>query len=319
MGWRSANMPTTDFDVMGIDVCVATFRRPVLLARLLQSLHEQQLPAGVRLTVIVVDNDPSQSGRDTVQAAIDRGWPVRYFTQPEKNISLTRNVAVAQATADLIAFIDDDEAASPQWLAHLLKTLQSTQAAAVIGPVQGELAPEAPDWVRQGGFFDAPVQATGTLCLRGATNNALVRRSLIPDLQQAFDPAFGLTGGEDTDFFERLKARGGTMVWCQEALVTEDVPPFRSTMRWLLRRDFRGGQRFADIQGRPRQPVAFAGWLLHRSALALVATMGMVLSWPFSRARGVWFAKKVATNLGQLSSIFSRRLAEYGAPEPHAR
>lgn len=312
-------MPTAELDTSRIEVCVATYRRPALLARLLQSLHDQQLPEGTDLAVIVVDNDPEQSAGATVQAAIDRGWPVRYFTQPEKNISLTRNVAVAQATADLIAFIDDDETAPPRWLAHLLRTLQTTEAAAVIGPVQGELPPDAPAWVRSGGFFDAQVQATGSQSLRGTTNNALVRRRLIPDPQHAFDPAYGLTGGEDTDFFERLKTRGGRLVWCQEALVTEDVPPDRATLRWILRRDFRSGQSFADILGRPRRIAALLPWTVYRSGLVLVAALGTAFSWPFSRARGVWCAKKVATNLGQLSTLTNQRLAEYRAAEPRPR
>jgi hypothetical protein len=41
-----------------VSVCVATYRRPAGLARLLASLGRMKLPAGLRVEILVVYNDP---------------------------------------------------------------------------------------------------------------------------------------------------------------------------------------------------------------------------------------------------------------------
>jgi succinoglycan biosynthesis protein ExoM len=299
-------------NLTSIDLCIATYQRASMLENLLDSLSHQVLTPSLTIAkIIIVDNDPAHSGRPTVEAAQTRGLPVHYLTQPQKNIALTRNMAVAHATAPLIAFIDDDEIATPDWLSSLYTALREHNADIVIGPVQGKLPHEAPNWVRQGGFFDAPQQSTGSTMLRGATNNALLKRSLIPDPKNAFNPRYGLTGGEDTDFFERLKTRGAKMIWCQEALVLETVPPDRTTVKWLLRRDFRGGQTFADILGRPKAFAPRLKWFIYRLTLAIGALFCTLSTWPFSRVLGMRCAKKSASNWGQLSTVFSKRYVEY--------
>ena len=49
-----------------VTVCVATCQRPVGLARLLSSLEQLAVPAGVELEIVVVDNDPERSARDVL-------------------------------------------------------------------------------------------------------------------------------------------------------------------------------------------------------------------------------------------------------------
>ena len=53
-----------------------------------------------------------------------------------------RNSGVAAARAPLIAFLDDDEEAPPQWLAGLMQVQAETDADVVFGPVRGR-APES--------------------------------------------------------------------------------------------------------------------------------------------------------------------------------
>lgn len=299
-----------------IDICIPTYRRPTLLGRLLESLHAQQLPEGVETAWIVVDNDPEESGRAVVAAAAARGWPARYLTQPKKSIALTRNVALEATSAPYVALIDDDEMATPQWLQHLYATLTRHQADAVFGPVQGILPSNAPAWIQECGAFDRDSHVTGSERPHGATNNVLLRASFVREHQMRFDPAFGLTGGEDTDFFLRLKARGAKLVWCQEALVTETVVPDRLSARWILRREFSTGQTYADITGRPRQMIRLPGWALHRLGLVCVAAVLALANLPRSRGKAMRWVRKMATNLGQLSSMQTSRLKAYARVTP---
>ena len=49
---------------------------------------------------------------------------------------------------------------------------------------------------------------SGTVCTTGSSANALLNRKIIETGNIGFDPVYGRTGGEDTDFFGRLSAAG---------------------------------------------------------------------------------------------------------------
>lgn len=141
--------------------------------------------------------------------------------------------------------------------------------------------------------------SSGTRVEFGGTGNALVKASAVRG-KLAFDPRYGLSGGEDTDFFYRMWRSGALMVWCQEALLTECVSEERLTIRWLLRRAFGGGQRFADIAERPDGGMRLSTWFAKRSSLAVAASLLTMR-----------YAIKVAANLGQVSTILGYRHQGY--------
>jgi succinoglycan biosynthesis protein ExoM len=298
---------------MRIDVCIATFKRPVLLERLLRDLRAQQLPVGVSTHIIVVDNDAEESARPVAIAFQAAGTSLEYLTQPEQNIALTRNCALDHSQGDLIAFIDDDESAPTGWLASLLTAMERYAADVVLGPVMGILPADAPPWIVKGRFFERPERPTGTRVQVGGTGNALLRASAVRG-KIAFDPRYGLTGSEDTDFFHRLRRRGALMVWCQEALLTEDVAPGRLTMAWLFKRGFAAGQRYADIVNRPSGGVRLPLWIGNRASLAVGASLLAMSCMPFSKALAGRYAIKVANYLGQLSTILRYRHQPYRNP-----
>lgn len=295
-----------------IDICIATFQRPILLERLLRDLSAQQLPDDVATQIIVVDNDVRESARAVVTAFQSSGAPIEYLTQPEQNIALTRNRALDHSQGDLIAFIDDDESAPKDWLATLLTTMERCAADIVLGPVNGVLPPGAPGWLVKGRFFEQPERRTGVRvkALVGGTGNALMRASAVRG-RFAFNPRFGLSGGEDTDFFHRLWRSGAVVVWCQEARLTEAVPEERMTVRWLLRRAIRTGQTYAEILNRPEGGLRFVGWIILKLVAVLITGGLAVAAFPISRSKAMHFAIKCTSNVGQLSWIASYRLLEY--------
>ena len=111
-----------------ISVCIATYRRADRLALLLQDLLAQTL---LPVQVVVVDNDAGLSAQATVdqfnaqQHARAATFELVYGTQLERNISLTRNLTVAMATGEWLAFIDDDERAPLNWLQQLFDAAQA--------------------------------------------------------------------------------------------------------------------------------------------------------------------------------------------------
>lgn len=293
-----------------IDVCIATFKRPELLGQLLRSLHAQDLE-GLAPRIIVIDNDQAQSARAVVEALRgELGLDIVYDTEPQQNISLARNRAMSHVQAEYFAFVDDDETVSPRWLRSLLACMHEHRADIVFSPVYSVLPAHAPAWAAA--CFKRPVRASGTVLQTGGAGSVLIKRARVIGGGARFDPAFGLTGGEDTDFFYRAHLAGCRLVWCQEATASEPVPDARLTVEWVQRRGFRGGQSYAVVFvsrfSWPRKVAWFAvrtGQLLARLALAPVLRL---LSYPDYVALSV----KLAVSAGELSYCFSgKRFEEY--------
>ncbi|WP_374389124.1 glycosyltransferase family 2 protein [Brevundimonas sp.] len=220
-----------------IDVCICTFRR-TSLADTLASLDAQVGAPPFR--IIVADNDDHPGAKAVIAAARTRGQAVTYVHAPARNISIARNACLAAATAPFIAWIDDDERAPSDWLAGLRRALDRAGADAVFGPVRAVYPPCAPAWAVRADLHSTRAVETASGVATGYTSNALVRRAAMGDLQ--FDPALGRSGGEDTDLFWRMHARGARLAAASDAPVTEEVDPTRLTLAWLARRAFRSGQ-----------------------------------------------------------------------------
>lgn len=300
---------------MKTSVCIATYRRPARLRALLDDLTLQHLMPD---EVIVVDNDPEASALPVVEDLRSGPLPFRvvYDVQPEKNISLTRNRTVALAAGDWLAFVDDDERAPPAWLAQLMGCVAQTRADGALGPVVPVVPPEAPEWIRRGRFYDWTRLPTGALIPpnRLRFGNLVLRASLLRTMQAPFDPAYGLTGGEDGDLLSRLAQDGAVLRWCDEAVVHEPVESARLSLRWLLRRALRGGQDFArhSLAGRYGGAAANRPRLVLRALLQATAAMLLaLLLLPAGRHRSVHWLTKASANFGKLSIFCGWHYREY--------
>ena len=233
-----------------IDICIATYKRPDLLRKLLLSLITQETGGEFSFAIIVADNDAQRSAETTVREFKTNGQRIIYDVEPEQNISLARNRSFSHATGDYIATIDDDEYADSQWLLNLYKTMISYNADVVHGPVSSVFHEKTPDYVKKSRVSDRPNPLTGAENYICHTGNSLFRRRLIEHTTTPFDPSLGGTGGEDTDFFENLRKQGYKMVWCREAQVFEFVSLERANLVWILKRNFRIGNTWHRMFGR---------------------------------------------------------------------
>lgn len=223
-----------------ISVCICTFKRPKLLTRLLRQLQNQITDHIFTYSVVVVDNDHSESAKKIVTSFKDRSLvSIDYYNEPEQNIALARNKATENAKGNLVAFIDDDEIPVNNWLYNLYKIYNKYKADGVLGPVKPHFEIEPPQWILKGKILERNSFETGTI-LRShrhmRTGNVLLSRRIFEDKGSLFDPRYGRTGGEDSDFFKRMIERGCTFVWCNEAYVYEMVPPERFRRTYFLNR-----------------------------------------------------------------------------------
>lgn len=297
---------------IAVDVCVTTFRRPKMLARLLESLNALRIEENIVQRIIVVDNDRDGSARSTVQAfAASCRWPIHYEIESQQNIALARNRCVELSQASYLAFIDDDEIATETWLQQLVDTLVRLDADGVFGPVVPLLPADSPEWIIRGRFFEWPRPLTGSEASEPATGNALISAEWMRRWPGPFDASFGLSGGEDTDLFWRFKQAGARLVWCNEAVAYEEVSADRVNARYLMRRSLCAGQNFARVSMRGRGPLACLVWLGYRLLLLGAAILATAVTWPFGRHVGFRALRKVCTNLGQLSILVGMKYEPY--------
>ncbi len=268
-------------------VCVAicTHDRTDQLRALLEGLAAQSYPYS--FPVLIVDNgaDPAEE----VAEGFQRRLRIVYEPNPEEGLSAVRNRALQLALdhrCDFLAFIDDDEVPEEGWLLELMKRQKETGADLVFGPVLATYPHAPPKWVTEGGFFERWGDTPGS-------GNALIRLAALPeDAGHWFLPAFGLTGGEDADFFDRLMIHGARSAIAPDAIAHEHTPPERTTVRFIWRRGMRDGAVIARriaLSDRPwgRKVLAGTGQALAKLGYALNHMVcGMFESWREVKAVG---------------------------------
>lgn len=296
-----------------ISICIAT-TRPAGLARLLESLSRQKLPPGLAFEVVVVDDAPSEASRAAALA-----WagprPLRRFEEAARNIAAARNRAVDEANGRWLAFVDDDETVDETWLAAYVERTRRGESDGFFGPVLPRLEEPGARWLAPDLFYARPRYPTGTILGRAdlRTSNALVRAALFQG--RRFDPAYGRSGGSDTELFGRMLRAGARFEWCDDARVVEWIPRERHTPRWLMRRAFRGGVVWTRIE----RAGAAGGRGARDLSLALAAGLLLAASLPLAALGGRrrWLRRwlRVCTQAGHVWAHLGRDFEEY-APEP---
>jgi succinoglycan biosynthesis protein ExoM len=247
-----------------VAIIVPTLRRAESLERALRSLFAQTGVADRVSGIVVVDNDPVGSAGATVDTLRSSApWPLTYVHAPRPGVATARNAGLAATDAPLIAFLDDDEAASPGWLAALLKARDDTGADAVFGPITGR-APDAAPWLKPWleRFFgrEGPVR-TGLIDHPFGCGNSLMLRATALPGPAPFDTGADQAGGEDDALFAALAARGGRFGWAADAWVEEFAPAHRATLRYALARAFAYGQGPSQTAAAARDWPGVARWM----------------------------------------------------------
>jgi len=309
---------TADCVLSTIAVCVATYRRPEGIRRLLRALEELEFQTSPTpsIYVVVVDNDPNSDQAVSLREEFSGfRWKLKLLAETQRGISFARNRAVREALslgADAIAFIDDDEVPDPGWLDALLQVQMSSGAAAVSGPVLPHFEGSVPEWVIKGGFFDRPRFATGTSIEIARTGNLLLLTKVLKNCWLLFHQDFGLSGGEDTLLTSQLRKQGARIVWADESIVREWIGRDRVNTRYILRRAFVGGanwvriERFVD----PRLLTVFKRVTIATGRIAK-AMLLLVPSLLRGRHAIVTNAKQAYLGMGMLAGLFRFRSQLY--------
>lgn len=301
-----------------VAVIIPTLRRPDSLERAVRSVLAQVGVVDRLREIIVVDNDPQASSRElTARLAAKASVSIVWRHAPRPGVATARNEGLAATTAPLIAFLDDDEAASPGWLAALLSAQKATDADAVFGPIRGRV-PNGTGWTTPylERFFgrEGPSDSRLIDIPHGCGNSLLVRATALPGATP-FNMAADQSGGEDDALFAALASRGGRFGWAADAWVDEFAPPHRATLRYALTRAFAYGQGPSQTAAAARDWPKVARWMVIGAAQAGVwslAAAGLTL---IASPRRADMLDRSARGLGKLFWMKGFEPHFYGARE----
>lgn len=251
-----------------IVIAIPTFRRPAQLDTLLRLLPQQCAQLGASITssvdILVADNDPGSSASGVVLQ-----HDAIYVSEPRPGLAYVRNRLLTESAKldpDVIVFIDDDETPEEGWLVALIGLWRQCLPQAIAGRVESTFDGYLDPWIHAGGFFRRPEHETGDRVDIGATNNLLIDARFVTETHIRFDDRFGMSGGEDSKFTSDLVRAGGTILFCNEALVIDHVPRERMSRSWVLQRAFHTGtvESAVSISMERRE----SGLILKRAQLA---------------------------------------------------
>ncbi len=112
-----------------VSVIVNTYNRAASLGILLESLRQLDYD---NFEVVVV-NGPSTDGTATLLDGY--AGRIKRAVCPRRNLSESRNIGLAAAAGELVAFIDDDAYPDPAWLTRIVGAYDADEVAAAGGPV----------------------------------------------------------------------------------------------------------------------------------------------------------------------------------------
>lgn len=240
---------------MRISAIVCTHNRAPLLRKGLVSLVQQTV-AVEDYEIIVVDN-ASRDGTKEVTCLVremEKASNLRYLYEPRLGLSHARNRGMNEADGEIVAFIDDDAIAAPEWLEMIERAFEDVdpRPACVGGKVEPIWGIPKPDWFPQllVGYLsvldlgdEAHWCDTAKEHLVGC-NIAFWKEALLG--LGGFNPLLGrrgqsLRGNEEIELLRKMKQRGQGIYYEPKAVVHHFIPKERLTKKWMIRRFYDEG------------------------------------------------------------------------------
>jgi glycosyltransferase involved in cell wall biosynthesis len=244
----------SDGPTISVVICAFTRDRLEVLGEAIESLRAQTLPP--HEVVLVIDHNPE------LLAEAGELWPdLKVVANREKQgLSGARNTGVAEAGGEIVAFLDDDAIAAPDWLERLAEAYADPNVLGAGGTVRprwvegkpGWFPPEF-DWVVGCTHSGMPQQLEPVRNLVGA--NMSFRRGPLLEVG-GFSHDLGRVGTlpvgcEETDLSIRVHQRWpeAEILYDPAAAVDHVVPPARGKVRYFVDRCRAEGRSKAVLTG----------------------------------------------------------------------
>ena len=209
--YYTASLPPVLPEYPKVSVVVCAYNADRTMDSCLASLKQLNYP---NYEVIVV-NDGSKDCTLEIAQSYDC---VRIISQENKGLSVARNVGIAAATGEIIAYTDSDCVADPDWLTYLVAKFLSSDLSAVGGP---NLSPPEDSFISSC-IAVSPGKPTHVLLSDEVAEhiagcNMAFRREALEEIN-GFDPIFH-AAGDDVDLCWRLQDKGYTIGFSPSAII----------------------------------------------------------------------------------------------------
>jgi glycosyltransferase involved in cell wall biosynthesis len=248
-----------------VSVVVSTYdeQRWGHLVACVESLQGQT--AATAELIVVVDHNP-----ELLRRAEEKFPALRVIDNDRpRGLAGARNAGVAVSTADVVAFIDDDARAEPDWLEQLLTCFDAAETVGAGGALIPDWEDGRPAWVPTEFYWVFGCSYTGLPEERAPVRNPIganmaARAAVLHEVGgfreggEADSPrelrARGMVRAagnvpDDTDLAIRVKQRITDAVWLYQpaARVLHSVPAARTSVGYFLRRSFEEGVGKASL------------------------------------------------------------------------
>jgi glycosyltransferase involved in cell wall biosynthesis len=220
-----------------ISIIVISHNEERNISECLESLLSLDYPKD-SYEIIIVD-----SSNDGTRDIVRKYQGVRLFLSDHKGFSPKRNVGIREAHFELIAFIDADCIAPPQWLNKIQIKIHDQKVGAVtssvlpppnspfIGKLIACLGKPGGGAIGYDSYFKKLERGIDSV----ATGNSLFKRSVLTKVG-GFDEQTSLyAGGEDWDISKRILATGDVLEFEPDAFVYHKTRNLKQFIKWSFR------------------------------------------------------------------------------------
>lgn len=257
-------------------ICTYTPARWDDLVSAVRSVKAQTVPP--REIIVVVDHNPKLYDRVRKQLEV-----VAIENQEPQGLSGARNSGIAVAEGSVVAFLDDDAEAAPDWLARLIAGYADSCVIGVGGSIEPNWEGRRPGWFPE--EFDWVVGCTyrGMPVTNGRVRNLIgcnmSFRTNLFEAMKGFTNGMGRIGAlpvgcEETEFCIRASLRWpeGHIMYEPLARVYHRVPEARCRWRYFLSRCYFEGlskARLSHLLGRKASLSSETAYVLRAMPLGI--------------------------------------------------
>ena len=249
-----------------LSLVIATYNRSEQLMVTLHSVAKQSADSAL-WECIVVDNNSQDDTHQRVEdfASAHPSLQLRYVFEQQQGLSHARNAGIAASRGEIVAFIDDDERITEEFVASYIELFDEfSDAMAAGGKIVAEYPTGRPNWmstyterpIANPMDFGCEVSLFPKSRIPGGGNMAM-RRKLFEEIG-VFNTSLGRTGkrllgGEESELFERIGDRGYRCYYVPRAVMYHIIPAEKLTLDYFKRLSLNTGKsqrRRAEARGR---------------------------------------------------------------------
>lgn len=236
-----------------LSIIICTYNREKYLSETLNRLANNRFEGEWEL--LLIDNNSTDS-TEKICAQFSKDYPnlpFRYIVEKQQGLSYARNRGIKEAKGDWLIFLDDDAFVSENYLERLSQYIQEIPQMDAFG---GRIYPFfedgiTPSWLSKWSASwlsaidkgdkvclftkDYPIGANMGFSKKIATQCGLFNTSLGRSGKN-------LIGGEEKDYFNRLKSLNATIYYLPDIAVEHCIPSSRTTDEYISRLGLGVGQ-----------------------------------------------------------------------------